>query len=64
MWDRHSVVSVEMFYELDRSGFEIRWGQEVFTSAPPSIQLLLSTRFPVQWVPGPIPGGKAIGTWR
>jgi hypothetical protein len=30
MWDRHSVVSTEMFCGLDSSGFEIRMGKDVF----------------------------------
>lgn len=52
MLDRHIVDSIVMICGLDSSGFEIRWGQEVF---------LFSTS--VHTAPAAKPMSRKMSTW-
>ena len=48
-------------YGLDSPGIESRWGLDF---SQPSRLALGSTQPPILRVPGLVPGGKAVGTWR
>jgi hypothetical protein len=61
MTGRDSAVGIATRYGLDGLGIEIRWRRDF---PHPSRPALGPTQPPVQWVPGPFPGGKAAGAWR
>ena len=56
-----SSVGIANRYELDGPGIESRWGRDF---PNPFRSSLGPTHPPIQWVPGVIPGGKAVRAWR
>jgi hypothetical protein len=58
MVGRDSSVGIATRYELDGPGIEFRWGRDFQHRSRPALG---PTQPPVQWVPGPFPGGKAAG---
>ena len=59
--DRDSSVGIATRFELNSSGFELGRGGDI---QHPSRPALRPTQPPIQWLPGPLPGGKAAGAWR
>jgi hypothetical protein len=57
----HSSVGIATDYSLEGPGIESRWERDF---PHPSRPVLGPNQPPKQWVPGPIPGGKAAGAWR
>ena len=57
---RDSSVGIATGYGLDVPGIETRWGRDF---SQPSRPALGPTQSPIQWAPGPFPGGKATGAW-
>ena len=58
---RDSSVGIATRYGLDGPRIEYRWGRNFSHQSRPALG---PTQFPVQWVPGLFPGGKAAGAWR
>jgi hypothetical protein len=58
MKGRNIVVSIRTSYGLEGPGIESRWGRDFLHQSRPALE---PTQLPVQWVPGPVPGGKAAG---
>ena len=56
-----SAVVIATRYGLHGPGIEVLWGPDF---PHPSRLALGLAQPPVQWVPGPFPGGKAAEVWR
>jgi hypothetical protein len=57
---RDSSVGIATRYGLDGPGIESRWRRDFPQPSRPAVG---PTQPPVQWVSGPLPGGKAAGAW-
>jgi hypothetical protein len=58
---QESLSGTALGYGLDDPGFESRKGLEIFLFTTASRLALGPTQPPIQWVPGPLPLGKAAG---
>ena len=59
---RDSSVGIATRCGLDGSEIESRWGGEIFRTRP--YRLWGPPSLPIQWVPGLLAEGKAVGAWR
>jgi hypothetical protein len=61
---RDGVVRRPTRNGLNGTGFEPRWGKEIFFSLYSSSPAMGPTHPSLNWLPGSFPGGKAAGAWR
>jgi hypothetical protein len=55
---RENLVFIATRYGLDGPGIESRWWRDIQHPSRPDMR---PTQPPIQWVPGPFPGGKEPG---